>query len=346
MSFFKIITDPVPTDPSVLDTDFKTFYPAVQRNMAWETLAPYVEQAEERYIIPFISREFYDELNTEYNGAGIADADKAKCFRFLKFALANYTMMEAMPVINIRIGDAGIKQTVTDDTQPAAKWAYSDAYRKCIEAAYQNLDMALLWAETQVKSSNTAFDTFRDSEAYTESIELLIPNAQKLNAHFYINRSRQVYVRMRPYIEKAEDLHIKPLLGDDMYQELKTQITTTLSTENQTLLKVVQKCLTSYAVVIASAHVNLTNKGNAWKIYEAYEMTNSKEASKQDKQQLITEHEQLAIQYAEEVKQLLYANLDSYPTFRDSPYNELADEDETDDWFDDDFCNEAGAVII
>ena len=225
MSFFKIITTPTPVagDEKVGDTDFKSFYPAVNTNMQWCTLHPYVEQAEEMYIIPYISQEFYEEMETEYQLSGtIADEEKAKAFKYLRTALAYYTMYEAIPHLNARIADAGINENMNGDTAPVRQWVFNNSQWKACKKGYAFLDKALAYMEAQIQDGNTDFDTFKDSDAYTITRDLLIPTASIFNEYYNIQKSRKAYVALRPFIRKAEQLHLKPFLCE-LYQEISTQ---------------------------------------------------------------------------------------------------------------------------
>ena len=348
---FKVTTSPVPPAPQVKDTKFKAFAPGVNRSMEWCTLESFVQQAEDKEIIPAIGRQFYDVLHIEYQATGvIADTEKAYVFRLIQTALAHYTMYIAMPQLAIRIGDSGTNETTNTDTNPVREWVFQGSRWELAKTAYAYLDMALAEMEKQVAAGNTDFDTFKNDEAYTISKELLIANAREFQRYYNLKTSRRAYTSLRPYIKKAEELRIKSLLCE-LYDEIKTEIAANaLSANNETLLSYMQPLLAEYTLIFALPEINFVQDGNGWMVSENnYDTKPSMGELSQSIQQLLTRAEMNANNYEIILKNFLYDNLDDYPTFRDGGCNELT-EDADGDGIPDIDCDDdyvpPGAVII
>jgi len=352
---FKVTDTTAGPNPTVKNTEFKTFFPAINRNMDWCTVEPFIQQAEDNDIIPAIGLDFYNVLETEYQANGtIADATKAYTFRLLRTGLAHYAMYLALPQLNIRVGDAGTNETSANDIVPVRQWVFNVSRWETAKTAYKYLDMALEHMESQVIANNTDYDTFKNSTAYTESKELLIPNARKFGRFYNIQNSRRSYTSIRPYIEKAEEIYLRPLLCS-FFDELKDQhLNGTLSTENADILPVVQRYLAEKTVVLALPDLNFINDGDGWRVMEnQYGLTRPTEGSlSQSLQQLLTQAEQNAAHFEIQLKNELYANLDNYPTYRDSECNELTEDSDGDGIADaDEVCDtngyqDYGAVIL
>ena len=354
---FKVTNATAGPNPVVADTEFKTYFPAINRKMEWCTLEPFIQQAEDMEIIPAIGLDFYNVLNTEYQADNeVADPVKAYTFRLLRTALAHYSMYLAFPQLQVRTGDAGITESSSDDVNPVRQWVFNTSRWEIGKNAYKYLDMALKHMEDQVLANNTDYDAFANSTAYTESKELLIPNAHKFQRYYNIQTSRRSYTALRPYIRKAEEIYLRPLLGDDFFQELKTQHTTNaLSTENETVLPLVQQLLAERTMELAIPDLNFVNDGDGWRVTEnQYGMNRPTEGHlSQSLQQLQTRAETNAATFELQLKNALYASIDDYPTFRDSDANELT-QDTNDDGIPDgeeyelygDQPPECGAVII
>jgi hypothetical protein len=348
--FFKVTTTPVPPDPKVSDTDFKEFSAAINKNTAWCSMEPYVEEAEDFEIIPAISQEFYDVLNNEYQSSGtIDDPVKAKTFKYLKKSLANFTSYIALMRLNVRFGDAGANETASQDVQPIRQWVLNGNRWEIVKAAYKYLDMALEHMESQVEAGNADYDAFKNSEAYTISRELLIPNATTFQNHYNIKTSRRAYTLLRPYIRKAEVLKIKPLLCE-LYDEIKTQFQeNTLTAKNEAILPAIQRLLAEYTLQQAVPDLNFVNDGEGLLISEnVYDAKPESNTISQGLQQMLTRSEHNAAIYETQLMNTIYAALDDYPTFRDGSCNDLT-EDSDDDGIPDVDCYEdpePGAFII
>ena len=167
---FKVTTDPAPPNPKVSDTEFKLFFPSINRSGEWCTIEPFIQMAEDQEIIPAISQEFYDVLETEYQSSGtIADTNKAYTFRLLRTALAHYAMAIGMPMLNMRMGDGGVAENSSNDIIPVRQWVFQGSRWEILKQAYKYLDMALAHMESQVSAANVDYDTFANSDAYTIS---------------------------------------------------------------------------------------------------------------------------------------------------------------------------------
>lgn len=348
---FKITTDPAPADPKVKDTAFKEFYPSVNRNMEWCTITPYIQQAEDFEIVPAIGQAFYDILNSEYEASGVInDATKARTFRYLQTALAHFSAYIALMQLNVRVGDAGTNETSSDGVTPIRQWVFNGSRWETAKTAYKYLDMALEHMEAQVDAANTDYDTFKTSEAYTVSIELLIPNARVFQKHYNIKTSRRAYTSLRPYIKKAEELSLKPILCE-LYDEIKTQWqSNTLTAANEALILTIQSLLAEYTILQSIPDLNFVNDGEGWMISENnYDSRPAQNNLSQSVQQLLTRAEQNAATYELQLKNLIYSDLDSYPTFKDGHCNDLTEDLDDDGVADIDCMNDTpdpGAVII
>ena len=346
MSLFKIIDNEPESNAKIRNTDFKDFYSALNLNMAWKTVKPFIEQAEESYIIPYLSRAFYDEIESEYQNDDTIHADKAKAVKFIRTALAYYTVYYAMPHINIRIGDAGVQETSATDALPTRQWVYKGTRWDALNRAYENLDKALSFMEEKVALLSTEFDTFKSSDAYTITKELFIESASTLNDYFFINNSRRAYMSMRPYIKKSETLYIIPLLGESFVDELKTAFkANTLSANQSTLLGKIRPVLAEHAIQEATPEINLINEGQGWKVVETTDgMTITKESHRDNITGLLEKANANAVYFKSILEGYLYGNLDSFPTFRDSDFNKDKDDGTASDT-DNDVIEDGGVFL-
>lgn len=346
---FKVTTSPAPPQPKVLDTEFKTFYPAINRNTDWCTIKPFVQQAEDLEIVPAIGQAFYDVLHAEYDSTGtIANAVKAQTFRFLRTALAYYAMYIGLPQLNLRTGDAGTNEASASDVMPVRQWVFNVNRWETLKTAAKYLDMALAHAEGQVYADNADYAAFKNSTAFTISQELLIPNARVFQRFYNINTSRRAYTKIRPFIEKAEKMWLLPSLGP-LFDLVKTEhAAANLSAANTALLPYLQQLLAERTMTVAMPDINIVNDGEGWQILENTAMASMAGNLKESMQQLHTAAEQNAAQYEIQLKNFLYANLADYPVFRDSPYNELTEDENEDGIADVDLPSppEPGAVIL
>jgi hypothetical protein len=349
--FFKIIT--TATEPKISDTDFKTFCPAINRNTDWSTVEPFITEAEDFFIIPAIGEDFYLELDGEYQATGeIADATLSKIFRYLKFALANFTSYLALMRLNMRFGDAGAHETNTADIAPVRQWVFNGNRYELSKTAYNYLDKALSVMESEALDGNADLDSFKNSAAWTVSRELLIPNAATFQKYYNINSSRRAFVQLRPYIQKAEELYLKGVLCE-LFPLLKAAHTggdfTGGSAPLEALLEPARRLLAEQTLLQAIPDLNFVKAAEGWMITDnSFEAKPQADHRSHSVQQLITRAEQNAAAYEIALKNAIYSDLDEYPAYRDGACNDLTLDSDGDGVADVDESEglDAGAFIL
>ena len=324
MPLFKVITTPPPATPKVSDTDFKQFYAAINRSMDWANISPYIQIAADREIIPAIGQEFFDYIAGQYQSGTITEP-LTETFRRIKMALAHYAMYYGYPQIAVRVGDAGVMETAHDGATTVRQWAFNTARWEMVKIAAAYLDSALEHMEAQVDANESVYNSWKNSAAYSQNKDLLIPNARVMSEYYSLSTSRRSYQLLKPIIRKAELMYLRPALCNELYDSVSFQATTnTLSNENKDLLPYMRRYVAEVTMSLASGIVNIIPDGAGWRISEnAYAESMPQEALRSAIQALTTQAEQNAAQYLIDMRDFLYKNLNKYPQYRDSPCNEL-----------------------
>jgi hypothetical protein len=348
MSFFKITDTTVAASKAqVKHTDFEEFYPAVNINMQWKTLAPFIQHAEDIYIKPVLGSAFYDELELAYQTDSLDDnsgevwqntdglnwiapdgqtwnlggsGTKGEVLGLLRTASAYYTVYHALPHITIRIADAGTQETNTENAYPVRQWVLNSTRKECCFAAYIYLDKAIALIKAQIELGNTDFDTFKNSPAYTSSKELLIDSAEEFNRFFNINKSAKAYNTLIPYIRKAEEMYLEPLLGETFINEIRSAFqANTLTSDQTTILEKIKPWIAECAIIESTPELNLINEGNGWESTDG--IISNKMAQIETLKMLAGKAQTNSAVFKQRLESYLYQNLDSFPTFKASNYN-------------------------
>ena len=350
MSFFKL-TDTTPKEPKVSHSDFEEYYPGINKNKAWKSLSPYIAQAEEIYIKSVLGDAYYNELEQEYQKDEIenpieqenwqatgglnfqapdgrtwivgGDNTKWLLLQLVRTASAYYTMYHAYPHLAVRVGDAGVQESNTEKTFPVRQWLYNSTRKEICFAAYWYIDKAVAFIKQAIADGSTDFDTYKNSDAYTEAKELFVDSPEEFNKYFNINKSAKAYNTLIPYIRSTERLYLNPLLGDDFVTELRTAFkANTLSTDQNNLLEKLKPWLITNTILEATPEVNLINEGNGWMIVESTDgIVTNKVAHTEMLKMICAKAQTNAAHYKQQLEAYLYKNLDLFPTFKDSDYN-------------------------
>ena len=117
-----------------------------------------------------------------------------------------------------------------------------------------------------------------------------------------------------------------------------------MTAQQSKLVGLIQSMMAEYSIIESCPELNLVNDGTGWKVVDSTDGMNiTKQAHKESLEALVRKAKVNADYLKSELEGYLYANLDSFPTFRDSDFNKDKDED-TENGTDD--LLEAGGVFL
>jgi len=290
--------------------DLKEYYGTLNVNTSFKTLKPFVSQATDKYLRPYLGLELLEQLE-----AGIVANDKSisansltgkekVLYGFLATSLAYYSVLDAMPFLNLTLGDNGAMEQNLQNMSPARQWVYFSGENAAAETADKFLDRALEYLDLNASD----FPEWTASEAYPISKESLIANAKDLSRYLNIQGSRRAYLAFKPFLERAELLYIEPYLGFELYENLKNnlQAGAVLTPENAKLLSLVKPALAQFALKESLPELALDISGTGIKVLsENDSIRNRKAADEKQLSSLEVKAMHLGNVYLAEIKRYL-----------------------------------------
>lgn len=172
----------------------------LNKNMSWDSISPYVQQAELVYLIPILGQVQYDTLNVSFN-AGTLTQQETDLLKQTRYLLYNATLYEALPHLAIYLSELGVQvnQSKEGTSLPAPKWSYQGA-------RYQYGKMATQYAEalyTFLQDRQNDYPEWQSSSSYSYHNALLLRNNEELSRYLNTHSSVRLYVLLRPFIENA-----------------------------------------------------------------------------------------------------------------------------------------------
>ena len=233
--------------------DLKNFIPQLHASMDDGEIFPYITDAADKYLVPFISQAYYDELVTEYN-ADTVSANNSNVIEYIRKASAYYGLYEAAPFINIQVGSGGMRQAQNDNSTPLRQWEFNMGRQSAIQKADMYLDKALAIMEATPDN----YTTWKATDAYTVHRQFFITNAKEFSIHVNIGESRRTFMKLRPYIHLAEIRYIKVAIGETLFEALKTRISAGANTaDDDTLLEYIYPAAAYYAMYQGAPNLKL-----------------------------------------------------------------------------------------
>jgi len=213
-------------------------YLTINSSVTFETLSPYLAQAERKSIKPLIGTAQYTLFNIE---SAPTDANVKEAWELAQEAICYFGMYRALPTMAVQITEAGIFSASNSDVQQANDKQYKELLRSFKKQAHETLDEMLKVMETYPDK----FGAWTADDSYKKYTSLLVNSTAIFNEHYTIFDSRQTFMAMLPEISIVESQFIKAPIQEALLTALKTKQTVVERIKAKVLL---QKAIVSFTI--------------------------------------------------------------------------------------------------
>ncbi len=225
-------------------------YLSVDSNTAFDTLLPFIKEAEQQYIIPLIGQTLYDAINTAYNDNTIS-GDNLTLLPYIQRPLAYYAQLLSISALTVTMGDMGIREHVSENTVSAPRWKEEKLQLDALTKADRYADILLKYLEDNATISKYA-SWFSNSTLNTAMSGVIVYKTSIASQYIPINDSRRLFLKLKPFITKAESV-VPKLISKAEYDALVAAIQTggTLDEKWVDLLQVLYPYICKLALYMA-----------------------------------------------------------------------------------------------
>ena len=205
---------------------------AVGAGTDFNRLKPHIRNAETAYLRPLLGIGLFKELQDFYDnppenplvGENILFSE---LLSLVQRSLIHLTYWSGFQVLNATISDGGFKRTENEKVKSLFKYQEVELKEYFKTTGFNGLDEILFYLEMEIKKSEAEsvnFKSFIDSDAWTILKSSFIPDTNAFNSIIFINHSRLTFLRLKSPIQLVEDLNIKPILGETIFNEIKLEM--------------------------------------------------------------------------------------------------------------------------
>lgn len=283
-------------------------------------IQPYIQLAQDDYILPAIGAPMLAELDAQYNSvpASLSPANKLLIGE-LQRALAFYTYAKYLPFSLGNDGDNGLQEQSTEKSAPVRMGVLDKRQRESAENAASALERALLFLHEFAPN----YPTWRQSEAYKTAKSLFVHSATGLTRYLpQAAGSYRLLLTLKPYLNLAERNDVLPLIGAAQFDALKALMLAgnPLTVPDKRLLdKVAQASATvGYAKALYYLNVVQTSGGGLRVLSDFDGIYNQKAADPRQLDQAQRRADSEAAASMTGLKAFLTAQADAYPLYKNS----------------------------
>lgn len=292
----------------------------VNRNYSESSFIPSVKQCEQEYIVDLLGETQYNDLVN----ATTPTQQQQYLIDEVRKPLAWFVYYELLRTGQIQLGDAGIKETNTEQTVQVRQWVMDDALKSAHQKADRFSDFLLEYLE----KNKASYPLWYNSEAATIFKTAFIPTTTEFEKYQRISKSRRLFKIVAQEFELVDIRYIIPTICQELYDELKTQIAAdTLTADNKILLGYIKKVVAPFALKQSIPYININVEVGGLKFYkEDTGIKKSEQASDEAIDFFVKSLDTKGQDYVRQLKKFLLKNLDTYPLFRDSTCNKQKNE--------------------
>lgn len=279
-----------------------------------QAFGDFLERAEEKYIIPFLSRREHEVLQNSYQN-GTLSTEQTALLKIVQRVAANFAYLLYLPWANVQSGDGGLHRIETEKFKPLFKYERGDLKKSCLTAGYEAIEQMLFYLEAKKND----FPSWAASSSYTLANEYFIKNATDFSKYVDISESRYLFFKLKSIISRIETFTIAPILGTTLFEEMKQQnISDTFSAENRKLIPFIQPAIAHsvMADAILELPINIESNGAYTFKFVADDDTSSKQTSADNHlSAYINQQKTIAKVWLSQLTDYLNTNYLLYPKF-------------------------------
>ena len=303
--------------------EFKN-YISIDGNTKMETLAPYVREAEQLFIVELLGKAFYQEFSAAYAGSVAVtptplSADNLELLPYIQRPLAYYAQLQSILHLSSTFGEMGVRQHRGEDSDVAPRWLQEKLQFQALRNGDIHADKLLEFLEANASPSK--YNTWYSSTSNTRNSGYIVYGVHIASQHIDINSSRRVFLKLRAKVRDIETRIIPKLIGMDQYTELVTQIKTdTLTTASKALLAKIEPIVCKRALYLQLPFMRVQINENGLFVYSGTdEILKGNIASDADVKVLrvqLIDGELGYLSDEQELRQFIMDNIPTYPLIK------------------------------
>lgn len=237
------------------NTEELTHYVRVDVNMKFDKFSQFIERAEQKFVKPLLGDELYTELNAAYSTDSLSN-DQATLLPYVQSTIALYSAFLSINQMGVKVGDLGIQQQVSQNSQPAPAYKVNSVKEDYIASADTAADNLLEFLESASQLSKDQpeaerrYATWYESDANTAMSGLIVYKTSIANRHIDIQNSRRLFLRLKKRIREIESGTVRRLICDKQYETLVSQIThpSEMTFESMKLIELIEPIISKRAL--------------------------------------------------------------------------------------------------
>lgn len=289
----------------------------ITANSKFQMFESAIEMAEAATLPQLLGTTFYLEILGVYEAKGSGNDLQNKLIKLLQNIVKHFAYASALPSLTIRSDDNGVYIQSGENQKTPFEHQIANAQIAHLANGHLAIDMMMSFLE----ANKNDFTSYANSDAYTQYKSFFIYNVDLFQDLININRSASTFIALRSLMKQCQELMVLPFLGQPFYDELITQQKNgNLSPANSKAVTLVRKVVAHKTMADAFLALTVNVQADGYSIQSF--MTDVVRRKPAPAELMVAKqkyHADLASLYMEQLRMLLYNNINDYTTFRNGP---------------------------
>jgi hypothetical protein len=238
-------------------------YAELSNEINFISITATLRMVEEQHIISVLGKEQYNDLNDTYQAATdettLSDENK-NLLHQCRMVIGPYVCYYYAPKAEIKLTDGGARRMETATAKTAFQYQVTKFRDQNLAEAEAATELLLQFLE----ENKDDYDLWQNSSAFKEYRSLFIKTAKEFNELFPSHSPYRNYWAMRSTMEDVEENNIRDVIGDELFDDLKTKDTgaTDLTDVEEKLLQKLKKAIAYFTVSFSIPFLNVSIAAN------------------------------------------------------------------------------------
>lgn len=246
-------------------------YAELSASINFNSIKPTLRVVETNHLIPFLGKELYNALNDAYTAAAdetTLSADQKLLLDQCRCVIGPMLCYHYAPKAEVKLSDAGAQRLETSTN----KTAYQNQVVNFREQNLREAEMATELLLQFLEDNKTLYPDWQASDAFKDYRSLFIKSGGEFDKLFSSSTPYRNYWAMRSKMLDVEENNIRTLVGDTIYNNLKTKDQDpagTFTSKEEDLIKKLKRVIAYLTVSFSIPFLNVRIDGNGITVMSA-----------------------------------------------------------------------------
>lgn len=192
-------------------------YVPTSSSLSFQKMESSLSSAQQMFLLPLVESKLMQKIEDTYASQDTASDDALHLLTLAQRAVANLAFWHDFDALNLRITDQGFQRQGSGEWQGAYKYQEDRMRENFKNRGFNALDALLDYVEDNIG----LYPEYKETRCWTDRSQAIVRSPREASRIVCIYGSHIVFMRLQAEFPTVEEYHLKPILGDVLYSDLR-----------------------------------------------------------------------------------------------------------------------------